>query len=292
MTCVKKRGSQPTRIMNKDEKIYVAGHNGMVGSAIMRGLGQSGYSNLIMAEKKDLDLREQDAVRDFFSENRPDYVFLSAARVGGIRANDVFPAEFIYDNLMIEANIIHAAYVHNVKKLLFLGSTCIYPKMAPQPLKEEYLLTGPLEPTNQWYAIAKIAGIKLCQAYRKQYNCDFISAMPTNLYGPGDNFDLESSHVIPALIRKFHEARLNSDKKVNIWGSGKPKREFLYVDDCAAACIMLMENYSGHDFVNIGVGKDISIMELAEMIREITGYEGGIGKVPGTPDGTPEAVGT
>jgi GDP-L-fucose synthase len=276
--------------MEKDAKIYVAGHRGLVGSAIIRKLEVEGFTNLVTATSKELDLREQQQVRDFFVRERPDYVFLAAAKVGGILANNEFPADFIYQNLMIEANVIESARRSNVKKLLFLGSTCIYPKLAPQPLKEEYLLTGPLEPTNEWYAVAKIAGIKLCQAYRRQYCSRFISAMPTNLFGPGDNFDLETSHVLPALIRKFHEAKIGDQPTVRVWGSGKPLREFLHVDDCAAACLFLMQHYDGEDIVNIGVGEDISIAELAERIKEITGYQGEIVYDASKPDGTPRKL--
>ena len=276
--------------MNKDAKVYVAGHRGLVGSAIVRKLKQEGYANLLVATSKELNLREQSATRDFFEQERPDYVFLAAARVGGILANNSFPADFIYQNLMIEANVIESARLSGVTRLLCLGSTCIYPKMAPQPLKEEYLLTGPLEPTNEWYAVAKIAGIKLCQAYQRQYGCKFISAMPTNLYGPEDNFDLESSHVMPALIRKFHEAKVNSESSVTVWGSGKPLREFLHVDDCAAACMYLMENYDGEGIVNIGVGKDISIADLAGLIGEVVGYQGKIVYDSSKPDGTPRKL--
>ena len=274
----------------KDAPIYVAGHNGLVGSAIVRALKKASYNNLILKTSKELDLRNQTAVNDFYNKEKPEYVYLAAAKVGGILANDSYPAEFIYDNLMIEANLIHGAYVAEVKKLLFLGSTCIYPKMAPQPLKEEYLLTGPLEPTNEWYAIAKIAGIKMCQAYRKQYGCNFISAMPTNLYGPGDNFDLQNSHVLPALIRKFHEAKINGDKEVIIWGTGKPKREFLYVDDCVDACLHLMNVYEDEEIINIGVGEDISIKELAEFVKEATEFSGGIVYDTSKPDGTPRKL--
>lgn len=276
--------------MNKDSRIYVAGHNGLVGSAIVRLLEERGYKNIIKKTSKELDLRNKQAVNDFYQKEQPEYIFLAAAKVGGIHANDTYPAEFLYDNLMIESNLIHGAYINKVKKLLFLGSTCIYPKLAPQPLKEEYLLTGPLEETNEWYAIAKIAGIKLCQAYRKQYGCDFISAMPTNLYGPGDNFDLENSHVLPALIRKFHEAKINGDKEVVIWGTGKPKREFLYVDDCADACLFLMSNYCDEEIINIGVGEDISINNLALLIKKIVGFEGGIKHDKSKPDGTPRKL--
>lgn len=276
--------------MDTDAKIYVAGHRGLVGSAIMRRLEAGGFTNLVVRTSRELDLREQAAVGDFFASEKPDYVILAAAKVGGIVANDTYPAEFIYDNLMMEANIVHAAWQHQVKKLLALGSTCIYPKLAPQPLKEEYLLTGPLEPTNEWYAVAKIAGIKLCQAYRKQYGCRFIAAMPTNLYGPGDNFDLEKSHVLPALIRKFHDARLNNRPVVTLWGTGKALREFLHVDDMADASVFLLEHYDDGEIVNIGVGHDISIAELAAMVSEVVGYHGAIAYDTGKPDGTPRKL--
>ena len=276
--------------MYKEAKIYVAGHRGLVGSAIVRKLRQEGFSNLLTATSKELDLREQAATRDFFAQQRPDYVFLAAARVGGILANNSYPADFIYQNLMIEANVIESARLSGVSKLLCLGSTCIYPKMAPQPLKEEYLLTGPLEPTNEWYAVAKIAGIKMCQAYQRQYGSKFISAMPTNLYGPEDNFDLESSHVMPALIRKFHEAKAVNAPTVTVWGSGKPLREFLHVDDCAAACLYLMEQYEDEGIVNIGVGEDISIAGLAGLVGEAVGYQGKIVYDSSKPDGTPRKL--
>ena len=276
--------------MEKNSKIYVAGHRGLVGSAIVRKLRQEGFSNLLTATSKELDLREQAATRDFFAQQRPDYVFLAAARVGGILANNRYPADFIYQNLMIEANVIESARLSGVSKLLCLGSTCIYPKMAPQPLKEEYLLTGPLEPTNEWYAVAKIAGIKMCQAYQRQYGSKFISAMPTNLYGPEDNFDLESSHVMPALIRKFHEAKAMNAPTVTVWGSGKPLREFLHVDDCAAACLYLMEQYEDEGIVNIGVGEDISIADLAGLVGEAVGYQGEIVYDSSKPDGTPRKL--
>lgn len=277
-------------MMQKNSRIYVAGHRGLVGAAILRRLRREGYENLLMATSKELDLREQAVVRGFFEREQPEYVFLAAAKVGGILANSTYPADFIYQNLMIEANVIDSARRSGVKKLLFLGSTCIYPKMAPQPLKEEYLLTAPLEPTNEWYAVAKIAGIKLCQAYQRQYGCRFISAMPTNLYGPEDNFDLESSHVMPALIRKFHEAKVNGEPTVTLWGSGKPQREFMHVDDCAGACLYLMENYDGEDIVNIGVGEDLSIAALADLVRRVVGYAGEIVYDAGKPDGTPRKL--
>jgi len=276
--------------MEADAKIYVAGHRGLVGSAIVRRLEAAGYGNLLVRTSGELDLREQAAVRDFFAEQKPDYVIVAAARVGGILANDTYPAEFIYDNLIMEANVIHTAWRSKVKKLLALGSTCIYPKLAPQPLKEDYLLTGPLEPTNEWYAVAKIAGIKLCQAYRKQYGCSFISAMPTNLYGPGDNFDLERSHVLPALIRKFHDAKVTNQPSVTLWGTGTPLREFLHVDDMADACLFLLERYDDGDIVNIGVGQDISIAALADLVKEVTGYTGLIIYDTGKPDGTPRKL--
>ena len=276
--------------MNREDKVYIPGHNGMVGSAIKRKLEQEGYRNQVYRNSKELDLRNQDAVHAFFEQEKPDYVFLAAAKVGGILANDTYRADFLYDNLMIESNIIHAAWKSSVKKLLFLGSSCIYPKMAPQPLKEEYLLTGLLENTNEPYAIAKIAGIKLCDAFRAQYGCNFISAMPTNLYGPNDHYDLKNSHVLPALIRKFHEAKVNKEPFVTIWGTGEPKREFLYVDDLADACIFLMQNYNDAGLVNIGVGTDLSIMELAELIAKITGYTGTIRKDSSKPDGTPRKL--
>ncbi|MFN2337970.1 MAG: GDP-L-fucose synthase family protein [Gammaproteobacteria bacterium] len=276
--------------MDKNAKIYIAGHRGLVGGAIVRQLEKAGYTNLLTATSRELDLREQAAVRDFFAAHKPDYVFLAAAKVGGILANDTYPAEFLYDNLMMEANVIDAAYRNGVQKLLFLGSTCIYPRMAPQPLKEEYLLTGPLESTNEWYAVAKIAGIKLCQAYQRQYGARFISAMPTNLYGPGDNFDLEKSHVMPALIRKFHEAKVSGASTVTVWGSGKPLREFLHVDDCAAACLFLMEQYEGNEIVNIGFGSDVSIADLAALVKQAVGYEGEIVYDSSKPDGTPRKL--
>lgn len=277
-------------MMDQSAKIYVAGHRGLVGAAIVRHLQAGGYTNLITATSRELDLREQAKVRAFFVQHRPDYVFLAAAKVGGILANDTYPAEFIYDNLMMEANIIDAAYRSGVQKLLFLGSTCIYPKLAPQPLKEEYLLSGPLEPTNEWYAVAKIAGIKLCQAYQRQYGARFIAAMPTNLYGPGDNFDLEKSHVMPALIRKFHEAKMANAPLVTVWGTGKPLREFLHVDDCARACVFLMDRYEEPDIINIGTGSDIPIGELASLVKKVVGYAGEIVFDIAKPDGTPRKL--
>jgi len=276
--------------MNKNAKIYVAGHRGLVGSAIVRRLQTEGYNNLLFRTSAEVDLREQAAVRAFFADAQPDYVILAAAKVGGILANDTYPAEFIYDNLMMEANIIDAAHRVGVKKLLALGSTCIYPKLAPQPLKEEYLLTGPLEPTNEWYAVAKIAGIKLCQAFRRQYGCHYIAAMPTNLYGPGDNFDLEKSHVLPAMIRKFHTAQENNEASVTLWGTGKPLREFLHVDDLADACLFLLQNYDGEEIVNIGVGEDLSIAELADIVRDVVGFGGKIVYDTSKPDGTPRKL--
>lgn len=276
--------------MTKSEKIYVAGSGGMVGSAIVRELNNKGYENILTRSSKELDLRNQSATKEFMEKERPDYVFVAAAKVGGIQANNTYPAQFIYDNLMIESNLIHAAYETGVKKLLFLGSSCIYPKFAEQPLKEDALLTGLLEPTNEAYAIAKITGIKLCEFYRKQYGCDFISAMPTNLYGINDNFDLNSSHVLPALIRKFHEAKINGDKEVVMWGTGTPKREFLYVDDLAEACLFLMENYSEEQHINVGTGEDLSIRELAELVKKIIGFEGEIINDTSKPDGTPRKV--
>lgn len=276
--------------MNKEAKIYVAGHRGMVGSAIFRALRESGYTNLIGKTSSELDLRDRTAVAAFFEDEQPEYVFLAAAKVGGIQANNTFRAEFLHDNLAIELNVINESYIAGVKKLLFLGSSCIYPKLAPQPLKEEYLLTGVLEPTNEPYAIAKIAGIKLCEAYRDQYGCNFISAMPTNLYGPNDNYDLKSSHVLPALMRKFHEAQDSGSSEVEIWGSGTPKREFLHVDDMAGACVFLMENYDGKDFVNVGIGEDISISDLANLIAQIVGFEGSLKFDRSKPDGTPRKL--
>ncbi|MBL7694511.1 MAG: GDP-L-fucose synthase, partial [Ferruginibacter sp.] len=276
--------------MKKTDKIYVAGHNGMVGSAIVRALQKQGFENLVYRTSKELDLRNQEAVDQFFSEEKPHYVFLAAAKVGGIVANNTYRAEFLYDNLMIVSNIVHSAHAHGVTKLLFLGSSCIYPKMAPQPIKEEYLLTGPLEYTNEPYAIAKIAGIKLCESYRDQYGDDFISVMPTNLYGINDNYHPENSHVLPALIRRFHEAKMNGLKEVMIWGSGTPKREFLYADDLADACLFLMEEYSGKEIVNIGCGEDLSIRELAELVKEVTGYTGNLVFDTSKPDGTPRKL--
>jgi GDP-L-fucose synthase len=276
--------------MDKQAKIYVAGHRGMVGSALVRKLKAKGFDNLVYKTSRELDLRNQQDVGDFFEREKPAYVFLAAAKVGGILANNVYRGEFIYDNLMIEANIIHSSHVHGVKKLLFLGSSCIYPKMADQPMKEEALLSGYLEPTNEPYAIAKIAGIKLCENYRSQYGSDFISAMPTNLYGPNDNYDLKNSHVLPALLRKFHEAKVNGEESVTIWGTGSPFREFLHVDDLAEACYFLMENYSDSQFVNVGTGSEIRIYDLAVLIKEIVGFEGEIIKDTSKPDGTPRKL--
>ena len=276
--------------MNKQDKIYIAGHRGMVGSAILRNLEAAGYSNFVLRTSSELDLRNQQAVADFFEAEKPDYVFLAAAKVGGIIANNTYRADFIYENMMIQSNVIHQAYVHQVKKLLFLGSSCIYPKMAPQPLKEEYLLTGLLEPTNEPYAIAKIAGIKMCDAYRSQYGCNFISVMPTNLYGPNDNYDLNNSHVLPALLRKFITAKNSGAPTVNLWGTGSPKREFLHADDLAAACVYLMESYDAEGLVNIGVGEDVSILELAQLVQKIVGHEGIIKTDPSKPDGTPRKL--
>lgn len=276
--------------MDKSSKIYVAGHRGMVGSAIVRNLNDEGFLNIIVRTSNELDLRNQKAVNDFFEKVKPDYVFLAAAKVGGIYANNTYRAEFLYDNLMIQSNVIHASYKNGVKKLLFLGSSCIYPKLAPQPLKEEYLLTGTLESTNEPYAIAKIAGIKMCDAYRSQYGCNFISVMPTNLYGPNDNYDLNNSHVLPALLRKFHEARIKREPYVTVWGSGTPMREFLHVDDLADACFYLMMNYNEPGLINIGTGKDISIKELALLIKEIVGYKGDIKFDTSKPDGTPRKL--
>ncbi|MBZ5604138.1 MAG: GDP-L-fucose synthase [Acidobacteriia bacterium] len=276
--------------MQKDSRIFIAGHRGLVGSALCRRLCSDGYQNLILRQHADLDLRDAGAVRSFFETERPEYVFLAAATVGGIFANDSRPAEFIYDNLAIEINVIDAAYRCGVKKLEFLGSSCIYPKLAPQPMKEEYLLTGPLEPTNEWYAVAKIAGIKMVQAYRRQYGFSGISLMPTNLYGPGDNFDLQSSHVLPALIRKFHEAKIAGAPEVIVWGTGSPRREFLHVDDLADASVFLMQNYDGEGIVNVGTGSDVTIRELAEIIAGVTGYRGRLHFDTSKPDGTPRKL--
>lgn len=276
--------------MERHAKIYVAGHRGLLGSALLRTLMGRGFSNIVSATSKEVDLRDPSAVRALYDEHRPDYVFVAAAKVGGILANSRFPADFLYDNLMIEANVIHEAFRHDVKKLLFLGSTCIYPRMAPQPIKEEYLLTGPLEPTNEWYAIAKISGIKLCQAYRIQHGSHFICAMPTNLYGPNDNFDLANSHVLPALVRKFHDAKVSRAKQVVVWGTGSPRREFLHVDDCASACLFLMDHYDKAEIVNIGVGHDISISDVAALIAGVVGFDGEIVYDSTKPDGTPRKL--
>ena len=276
--------------MDKSEKIYVAGHRGMVGSAIVRKLKAEGYNNLVFRASSELDLRCQEAVAQFFSETKPEYVFLAAAKVGGIYSNNKYRADFIYENLMIGSNVIHSSYMNNVKKLMFLGSSCIYPKMAPQPLKEEYLLTGLLEPTNEPYAIAKIAGLKMCEAYRDQYGCNYISVMPTNLYGPNDNYHPENSHVLPSLIRKFHEARINNQPSVTVWGTGNVLREFLHTDDLADACVYLMQHYNEKKFVNIGIGKDISIKDLAYLVKKITGFTGEITFDNEKPDGTPRKL--
>jgi len=276
--------------LDKNAKIYVAGHRGLVGSAILRKLQADGYTNLVYKTSQELDLRDKNQVDEFFAEEKPEYVFLAAAKVGGIVANNEFPADFIRDNLMIQTNVIDAAYRNGVKKLLFLGSTCIYPKFAPQPLKEEYLLTGELEPTNEPYAIAKIAGIKMCESYNRQYGTKYISVMPTNLYGPNDNFDLHTSHVLPALIRKFHEAKENNAPYVEVWGTGTPRREFLYSDDLGDACVFLMNHYEDNEIVNVGVGKDIPIKELAEKIKDVVGYQGEIKFDTSKPDGTPRKL--
>ena len=276
--------------MNKDSKIFVAGHRGMVGSAIVRKLKSEGYTNLILRSSSELDLCNQSQTEKFFEEEKPEYVFLCAAKVGGIVANGLYRAEFIYKNIMIESNVIHSSYLNGVKKLLFLGSSCIYPKFADQPIKEEYLLTGILEPTNEPYAIAKIAGLKMCEAYRHQYGCDFISVMPTNLYGSGDNYDLQNSHVLPAMLRKIITSKLNNEPFVEIWGTGTPRREFLHVDDLASACFFLMNNYNETETINIGVGEDISIGELAQMVCDVVGYEGNIKFNTDKPDGTPRKL--
>lgn len=276
--------------MQENSRIYIAGHRGMVGSALVRNLKQKGFSNIITRTSEELDLKNQQATQDFFQQEQPEFVFLAAAKVGGIQANNIYRADFIYENLMIQCNVIHAAYQNRVKKLLFLGSSCIYPKHAPQPLRESYLLNSPLEDTNEPYAIAKIAGIKLCENYKMQYGCNFISAMPTNLYGPNDNYHLQNSHVLPALIRKFHEAKENNSPSVEVWGSGKPMREFMHADDMADACVFLMQNYNAVEHVNIGVGYDITIYDLAKLIKKITGYEGDIQLNPDKPDGTPKKL--
>ena len=276
--------------MIKGDKIYIAGHRGMVGSAILRGMYKKGHDNVIFRKSNELDLRNQSQVNDFFKKEKPTHVFLAAAKVGGILANNTYRGEFLYENLMIQNNVIHAAYQTGVKKLMFLGSSCIYPKLAPQPLKEEYLLTGLLESTNEPYAIAKIAGIKMCDAYRAQYGCNFISVMPTNLYGPNDNYDLQNSHVLPALIRKFLTAKKNNDPSVTIWGTGKPLREFLHADDLADACLFLMDNFNEEGFVNIGTGEDLPILELAQLVQKTVGYEGKIELDTTKPDGTPRKL--
>ena len=276
--------------MEKHEKIYVAGHKGLVGSAILRLLKSRGYKNIIFRTHSELDLTNQAQVIELFKQEKPEYIFLAAAKVGGIHANSTYPADFIRSNLMVQANVIDAAYRYNAKKLLFLGSSCIYPRFAPQPMKEEHLLTGELEPTNEWYAIAKIAGIKMCQAYRRQYGFNAISIMPTNLYGPNDNFDLEDSHVLPAMIRKFHEAKKEGKEEVVLWGTGSPKREFLHVDDLAEASLFLMDNYNGEEILNVGMGKDISIKELGLIVKDITGFKGDIVFDSSKPDGTPRKL--
>ena len=277
-------------LMNENSRIYVAGHRGLVGSAIWRELGKRGFKKLIGCSRQEVDLQNAAAVQSFFAGTKPEFVFIAAAKVGGIHANATQPAAFLFENLQIQNNLIHSAHKNGVRKLLFLGSSCIYPKLAPQPLKEEYLLTGPLEPTNEWYAVAKIAGIKLCQAYRRQHGCDFISAMPTNMYGPNDNYDLQTSHVLPALIRKFHEAKQTSAATVTCWGTGAPLREFLYADDLAGACVFLMQNYSEEQFINVGFGSDISIRQLAELVKRIVGFSGEIVWDASKPDGTPRKL--
>ena len=276
--------------MQKEAKLYVAGHRGMVGSAIVRSLEKAGYTNVVYRTSRELDLRSEEAVATFFEEEKPTHVVLAAAKVGGINANNIYRAEFLRDNLAIELNVIHQSYLNKVEKLLFLGSSCIYPKFAPQPMQEDHLLTGSLEPTNEPYAIAKIAGIKLCEAYRDQYGCNYISGMPTNLYGPNDNYDLQNSHVLPALIRKFHEAKVNGSPTVEIWGDGSPKREFMHVDDLAEACLYMLENYDEKPFVNIGVGEDISIKDLALTIKKIVGFEGELAFDTSKPTGTPRKL--
>jgi len=276
--------------MNKESRIYIAGHKGMVGSALERNLRARGFTDLVYRTRAELDLCDQQKVNDFFASEKPEYVFLAAAKVGGIYANNTYRADFIYENLMVQNNVIHAAYLHKVKKLMFLGSSCIYPKMAPQPLKEEYLLSGPLEYTNEPYAIAKIAGIKMCESYHLQYGCDFISVMPTNLYGPNDNYDLNNSHVLPALLRKFHDAKENKLPSVTVWGTGSPRREFMHADDMADACVYLMNNYTGDKFVNIGVGTDISIKELAQLVARVIDFKGELVFDTTKPDGTPRKL--
>ena len=276
--------------MNENSRVYVAGHRGLVGSALWRELQRQGFKHLIGRGREEVDLLESAAVEKFYAELKPEFVFVAAARVGGILANDQQPASFLFENLQLQNNLIHGAWRAGVRKLLFLGSSCIYPKLAPQPLKEDYLLSGPLEPTNQWYAVAKIAGIKLCQAYRRQHGCDFISAMPTNLYGPNDNYDLQTSHVLPALLRKFHEAKRGGVDKVICWGSGLPRREFLYADDLARACVFLMQHYSEEQFLNVGCGRDVTIRELAELVRDVVGFKGEIDWDTSKPDGTPRKL--
>lgn len=276
--------------INKSDKIYVAGHRGLVGSAIVRNLQSKGYENIVCRTHKELDLKDQAAVNEFFAKEKPDVVVLAAAKVGGINANNTYPAEFAYENMQIQCNVINAAHVNNVKKLLFLGSSCIYPKMAPQPIPEDALLSGPLEPTNEAYAIAKISGLEMCKFYKRQYGDNFISCMPTNLYGPHDNYELSGSHVLPAMIRKFHEARVNNAKSVELWGTGSPLREFLYVDDMADACVFLLENYDGEQHVNIGTGKEVTIKQLAEAVKEKVGFEGDIVWNKDMPDGTPRKL--
>jgi len=276
--------------MEKNSKIFIAGHRGLVGSAIVRELQKNGFTNLILKTRQELDLLDQHAVLNFFSQEKPEYVFLSAAKVGGIMANKTHPAEFIYDNLIIQANVINSAYVHKVKKLLFLGSSCIYPKLAPQPIKEEYLMTGPLEPTNQAYSLAKIAGIMMCQSYNEQYGTNFISLMPTNIYGPRDNFNLDEAHVLPAMLRKFHEAKNKNEPTVTMWGTGGAMREFLHVDDLADACLFLMENYNDSAIINVGTGEDVTIKNLAESVRGIAGYKGEVNWDTSKPDGTPRKL--
>jgi len=276
--------------MSETDRIFVAGHRGLVGSAIVRRLQAEGRGEVLVRSRSELDLTDTRAVEAFFASEKPSHVILAAAKVGGIKANDSYPAEFIRDNLAIQTNVIHAAWQHGVRKLVFLGSSCIYPRLAPQPMREEHLLTGPLEPTNEWYAIAKIAGIKMCQAYRRQYGFDAISLMPTNLYGPGDNFSIEGSHVLPALIRRFHEAKANGTPEIVIWGTGTPMREFLHVDDLAAATVFLMDHYSGESIVNVGTGTDVTIAELARLIREVVGYTGTLSFDPSKPDGTPRKL--
>jgi len=277
-------------LMNETSRIFVAGHRGLVGSAIWRELQREGFKNLISRSRAEVNLLDADAVQKFFNEAKPEFVFVAAAKVGGIHANNTQPAEFLFENLQIQNNLIHAAKLAGVRKLLFLGSSCIYPKLAPQPLREEYLLTGPLEPTNEWYAVAKIAGIKMCAAYRRQYACDFISVMPTNMYGPNDNYDLQTSHVLPALIRKFHDAKTSFAKTVTCWGTGTPLREFLYADDLASACVFLMQNYSEEQFINVGSGGEITIRELSELVRRTAGFSGEIVWDESKPDGTPRKL--